>query len=296
MARYGGTSLKARVFVLLDGRHTEDRLSFGTNIFIMALIVLNVSTYIAGTVDWVDARYGEEILLFDAFCVAVFTVEYLLRVWSCTIDDRYSDPVRGGLRFMASPYALIDLFAILPFYLPVVVGEQGAARMLRIFRLFRLLKITRYSKSTSLITDVFRRKSRELAITGLVMGIWLVFVSTIMYYVERGAQPEAFSSIPAAIYWGIITLTTVGYGDVAPVTPLGRALGATIALLGIAIFALPAGIFASGFAEELDRRRRGKQYCPHCGEEVDDLSNEQPETDDRPPAIDHDHRHPEESP
>ena len=239
----------------------------------MALIVLNVSTYIVGTVTWVDARFGWHIFAFDVFCVAVFTVEYLLRVWCCTVDERYAAPVRGRLRFMVSPYALVDLFAILPFYLPFVIGEHGAARMLRVFRLFRLLKITRYSRSTSLITDVFRRKSRELAITALVMSIWLVFVSTIMYYVERDAQPEVFSSVPAAIYWGIITLTTVGYGDVVPVTPTGRALGSLIALLGIAIFALPAGIFASGFTEELAVRRRGTQYCPHCGEEVDALSH-----------------------
>lgn len=270
----GTNRFKQRVFVLLDGRHTGDRLSLGTNVFIMGLIVLNVGSYIAGTVAWVDARYGWYIFAFDVFCVAVFTLEYLLRVWCCTVDERYADPIRGRLRFMISPYALIDLFAIAPFYLPVVIGDHGAARMLRIFRLFRLLKITRYSKSTTLITDVFRRKGRELAITGLVMSIWLVFVSTLMYYAERAAQPEVFSSVPAAIYWGIITLTTVGYGDVVPVTPVGRALGAMIALLGIAIFALPAGIFASGFAEAIAERRRGTQYCPHCGEEVRQLSHE----------------------
>lgn len=265
---------KQRTFVLLDGTHTDDRFSFGTNLLIMTLIVLNVATYVAGTVDRVDAAYGQEILLFDAFCVFIFTIEYILRVWSCTVDERYADPVRGRLRFMVSPYALIDLFAIIPFYLPIVIGEHGAARVLRIFRLFRLLKITRYTKSTSLIVDVFRKKSRELAVTGLVMGIWLVFVSTIMYYIERGAQPEEFSSIPAALYWGVITLTTVGYGDVTPVTPLGQALGATIALLGIAIFALPAGIFASGFAEVIQERRRGGRYCPHCSKEVSHLRRE----------------------
>lgn len=274
MSTMGSEGIKHRVYVLLDGAHTDDRLSMGTNALIMALIVLNVSTYILGTIDWVDARFGWHIFVFDVFCVAIFTGEYLLRVWSCTVDERYAGPVRGRLRFMTSPYALIDLLAIVPFYLPIVIGDHGAARMLRVFRLFRLLKITRYSQSTSLITNVFRRKSRELAITSLVMGIWLVFVSTLMYYVERGAQPEVFSSIPASIYWAIITLTTVGYGDVVPVTTAGRALGALIALLGIAIFALPAGIFASGFAEEIAARRRGTQYCPHCGEEVDELSHE----------------------
>ena len=272
-----GTSYRAtkeRVYTLLDGSDTSDRWSLATNLFIMGLIVLNISTYIAGTVDWVDARWGWHIIAFDAFCVIVFTIEYLTRVWCCTVDERYSAPVRGRLRFMASPYALIDLMAILPFYLPVVIGEHGAARLLRIFRLFRLLKIARYSNSTSLITDVFRRKSQELVITVFVMSIWLVFVSSVMYYIERDAQPEVFTSIPASIWWGIVTLTTVGYGDVVPVTPLGRALGATIALLGIALFALPAGIIASGFTEELERRRRGKQFCPHCGEEIDDLVTE----------------------
>ena len=274
-------SLKGRVHVLLDGTNAESRLSLGTNLFIIGLIVLNVATYVAGTVDWIGARFGWHIYAFDVFCVVVFSVEYVLRVWSCTVDERYSSPIRGRIRFMLSPYALIDLLAILPFYLPVVIGEQGAERMLRIFRLFRLLKIARYSDSTTLITDVFRRKSHELGITILVMSIWLVFVSSLMYYVERDAQPEVFTSIPASIWWGIVTLTTVGYGDVVPVTPLGRAIGAIIALLGIALFALPAGIIASGFAEELDSRRRGDQYCSHCGKQVDDLDHEPPKEFDQ---------------
>ncbi len=280
MIRTGSSRLKRRIYVLLDGTDTSDRLSLGTNALIMGLIVLNVTTYVLGTINWVSARFGWYIYSFDVFCVAVFTIEYILRVWCCTVDERYAEPIRGRLRFMFSPYALIDLLAIVPFYLPVVIGEHGAARMLRIFRLFRLLKITRYTRSTTLITDVFRRKYRELAITGLVMSIWLVFVSSLMYYVERTVQPEVFSSIPASIYWGIITLTTVGYGDVVPVTPAGRALGALIALLGIAIFALPAGIFASGFAEEISARRSGTQYCPHCGEEVSELSHTPPEESD----------------
>ncbi|WP_345778538.1 ion transporter [Natrinema sp. DC36] len=277
MAMDSSRPLKERVYFLLDGSHRESWISFGTNLFIMALIVLNVATYIAGTVPWVSAQYGQLFDAFDVFCVSVFTVEYVLRVWSCTVNKRYSSPVRGRIRFMLSPYALIDLIAIFPFYLPIVLGEKGAERVLRIFRLFRLLKIARYSNSLTLITNVFRRKAEELLITVLVMSIWLVFVSSLMYYAERGAQPEVYSSIPAALWWGIVTLTTVGYGDVVPITPLGRALGAMIALLGIALFALPAGIIASGFAEELDRRRQGTQYCPHCGGEVDELTNRPPE-------------------
>ncbi|WP_226042999.1 ion transporter [Natrinema sp. DC36] len=113
----------------------------------------------------------------------------------------YSSPIRGRIRFMLSPYALIDLIAIFPFYLPILLGAQsGAERVLRIFRLFRLLKIVRYSSSLTVITNVFRRKAEELLITVLVMSIWLVFVSILMYYVERGAQPGVFTSIPAALW------------------------------------------------------------------------------------------------
>lgn len=261
-------AVRDRTHDVLDARHAHDPLSTAVNGLIAGLILLNVVAVVLLTVDDLAARYGAYFRAFDVFSVGVFTVEYLLRVWSCTADERFSGPVRGRVRFIFSPYALIDLLAILPFFLPIAVGSPGAPRLLRIARLFRMLKLVRYSASLRLLAAVFRRERRVLAAVGMGMGALLLVASSAMYFLERSAQPEAFDSIPAAMWWGVITLTTVGYGDVTPVTPLGRVLGGVVSVLGIAIYALPTAILVEGFREELDRRR-GAVECPHCGREVE---------------------------
>ena len=206
----------------------------------------------------------------EVVTVVIFTAEYLLRLWCCTEDPDFAHPLWGRLRFAVQPLVLIDLLAILPFYLPFVGHDL---RMARVMRLLRLLKLTRYSESMSIIGEVLRTRREALISTVFVGFVLLLFASGLMYLAEREAQPEGFSSIPAAMWWGMVTLTTVGYGDLFPVTPLGRGLGAVVALLGIGLFALPAGILGSAFVEELDRRRAGKpetQICPHCGAEIHD--------------------------
>jgi len=266
MTRYDAA--RRRVYDVLDARHAHDRLSIAVNGLIAGLILLNVVGVVLFTVDDLAARYGASFRAADAFFVAVFSVEYLLRVWSCTADERFSSPVRGRLRFALTPYALIDLVAILPFFLPVTVGVQGAPRLLRVARLFRMLKLVRYSRSLRLLGTVVRRERDVFVVVGAGMAALLVVASSAMYFAERGAQPEAFSSIPAAMWWGVITLTTVGYGDVYPVTPLGRVLGGFISVLGVAVFALPTAILVEGFREVLGRRGDVVE-CPHCGREID---------------------------
>ncbi len=261
-------AVRARTHDVLDARHTHDTLSAAVNGLIAGLILLNVLAVVLWTVDEFAAEYGAYFRAFDVFSVAVFTVEYLLRVWSCTADERFSGPVRGRVRFVLSPYALIDLLAILPFFLPVAVGSPGAPRLLRLARLFRMLKLVRYSASLRLLVAVFRRERTVLTAVGMGMSALLLVASSAMYFLERGAQPEAFSSIPAAMWWGVITLTTVGYGDVTPVTPLGRLLGGVVSVLGIAIYALPTAILVEGFREELGHRRDAVE-CPHCGRTVE---------------------------
>lgn len=263
-----GSGVRRRVYDVLDASRAGDRASLLTNAVIGGLILANATAVVAYTVGPVAARYGSAIRAFDAFCVAVFAVEYVLRLWSVTADPRYSRPIVGRLRFAATPYALIDLLAILPFFLPVVFGDPGAPRLLRLARLFRMLKLVRYSASLRLIAVVFRRERDELLVVAAAMFAVLVLSSSAMYFVERSAQPETFSSIPAAMWWGITTLTTLGYGDVYPVTPLGRVLGGVVAVLGVAIFALPTAILVEGFREELGRSDETVE-CPHCGETVD---------------------------
>jgi len=262
--------LKRRVYEVLEVAREGDVISRLFDVFITALILLNVLAVILETVESLAARYGPFFRVFEVFSVIVFTVEYLLRLWSCTVDERFKGFFVGRVRFAVTPLAVVDLLAILPFYAPVLIPyDLRFVRALRLLRFLRLLKIGRYSESIRIIADVLKAKKAELAIAALGELVLLVLASCLMYFVEHEAQPEAFSSIPAAMWWAVVTLTTVGYGDVYPVTPLGKFLGSMIALLGIAMFALPAGILASGFAERIRSHHGGKKIiCPHCKREI----------------------------
>ena len=248
---------KQRVFETLEKGTGDDKLSKRFDIFIMTLIILNVILVILETVEPIYLKYKHGLDLFEAVSVIIFTIEYLARVWTCTFMEKYQHPFWGRIRYIFSWVALIDLFAILPFYLPLVLAMDGRfMRILRLFRLVRLFKMGRYSTAFGLITKVFKRRKEELVISLTFLLVMLIFASGLMYYIEHEAQPEAFSSIPETMWWGVATLTTVGYGDVYPVTALGRFLGAIIAILGVGLFALPAGIIAAGFESELSKKRK----------------------------------------
>jgi voltage-gated potassium channel len=233
---------------------------------VMALIAMNVVAVMLQTVQTFAARYGALLRGFEVLSVSVFTVEYLLRLWTCTVRGDFRGPVTGRLRFMVTPLAAVDLLAILPFYLPMLLPfDLRFMRVLRLLRMLRVLKLGRYSESLRIIARVMRSKKEDLLVTAFATLILLVMASSFMYEAENSAQPEAFPSIPSTMWWAVVTLTTVGYGDVCPMTPMGKVLGSVIALLGIGLFALPAGILASGFSEELQGMRAAPAVCPHCG-------------------------------
>ena len=274
MSEQPGTAaapLKARVNAVLEGSPLVGTTARVFAAFITTLILLNVLAVVLATVEPVAARMGSVFHWFELFSIAVFSVEYVLRVWSCTAQDQYSNPGVGRLKYIMTPMALVDLFAVLPFYAPFLIrADLRFLRALRLLRLTRLLKLGRYSESLKTVTRVIRAKKEQLAAAVFVVAIMLVVASSAMYYLEHDAQPKTFSSIPAAMWWGVVTLTTVGYGDIYPVTTIGKIIGAMIALLGVGLFALPAGIMASGFAEELQSRREEKKTCPHCGRTIDE--------------------------
>lgn len=267
--------VKKQLYEILEKASTDNLPSRLFNIFIMSLISLNVIAVILETIENLSSQYMLFFWVFEVFSVSIFTIEYLLRLWICTTNNRFKDSIKGRVRFAVTPLALVDLISILPFYLPMIIPlDLRFIRALRLFRLFRLFKMGRYSESLKMLKNVFKEKKEELLITVFLVIILLLFSSSLMYFVENVAQPETFSSIPTAMWWGIVTLTTVGYGDVYPITPIGKLLGAIIALLGIGIFALPTGILASGFAEEIQRKQEKRRICPHCGNNID----EPPET------------------
>jgi voltage-gated potassium channel len=260
--------MRKRIYRILDVAADGDALSRWVDIFLVVLIALNISSVILETVS-VFKRFDYYFRIFEIFSIAVFSVEYLSRLWSCVEDERFSGGVKGRLRYVFTPMALIDLIAILPFYFSMLfVIDLRFLRIFRLFRALRLLKLSRYSKSLRLLGKVFSSKKEELGIVLLMILSILILSSSFLYYFENESQPEAFSSIPAAMWWGIATLTTVGYGDIYPVTPLGKIFGSLIALLGVCIIALPAGILASGFNEALKNEPKDN-ICPHCNKKID---------------------------
>lgn len=254
--------VKRRVREILDiPSPVGDRIGQAFDVFIVALIALNVVAVVLETVPEVEARAGAWLRLFEWLSLSVFVAEYALRVWSITSDPRYEGPVTGRLRFMATPFAIIDLLAIAPVFF---VGLD--LRFVRVLRLLRVLKLGRYSESLRVLIAVVRTRRRELTTSLFLVLLALLLTSSFMYYAEKDAQPDKFPSIPATFWWGVVALTTTGYGDVVPVTTMGKLMGGLTALLGVATIALPVGILASGFLDELQAGKAKKQAaCPHCG-------------------------------
>lgn len=263
--------VKLKVYDVLVDTSDDDVADKVVAAGLMVLIVLNVVAVILETVESINAEYGPFFVAFETFSVAVFAIEYILRLWIAPLDVRYARPVWGRVKYALTPMALIDLIAILPAVLPMFIAtDLRIIRALRVMRIFRLLKMPRYVQSLTTLDQVVRSKKEELIVTTTMIAIMLIFAGSLMYLIENEAQPAKFPDIPSALWWGIATLTTVGYGDVFPITPMGRLLGGVIAFLGIGIFALPTGILANGFAEHI--KRKGEKEClecPHCGESIE---------------------------
>jgi len=259
--------IQERLWQILEQPAERDMVSRAFHGILFTLIVANVLASILGTVPWMAQRWEWEFYLFECFSVAVFTAEYAARIWSCTIDARYASVLWGRIRFAATPLALVDLLAILPFYVMVGVSDLRMLRILRVARIFRIFKLDRYSKAIQVILGAIRDKREELALAAVILAVLNLMSASLIYFAEHEAQPDKFPDIPSALWWAVVTLTTVGYGDLCPVTPLGKAIAGFVAVLGIAMFALPAGILGAGFTEQIQKQRdqQPPRFCPHCG-------------------------------
>jgi voltage-gated potassium channel len=197
--------------------------------------------------------------VFEHISIAIFTIEYVLRVTLAPMLRPDYVGIRGRLRYMCTPVALIDGIILLPLLLPYIVTyDLIFLRVFRLMRIFLILRLGRWSEGLRILGVVLQKKSGELMAVLMVTGVILLMASSIMYFLERDAQPTVFTSIPASLWWGIITLTTVGYGDSAPITGMGRIIGGIIALMGVGLGALPAGIIASGMHDEMQERKKQK--------------------------------------
>jgi voltage-gated potassium channel len=257
------------------------------NVFIVVLIILNVIAVMLETVKSLHEKYYNVFYYFELFSVSIFTLEYILRVWSSNHEAKYKHSIWGRLKYMISPGALIDLLAILPFFLHLFIGmrvDLREIRMLRLLRVLRLFKLTAYTQSAHMIANVFRKRYKELAVAFVLTFFLIIIASCLIYFAEHehvvhekdqagniiSSIPSQFSSIPKTIWWSVVTLTTTGYGDMYPLTNLGKGLAILIMLTGIAFFALPAGIITAGFIDEFRSQRVKKtQRCPNCGEHIE---------------------------
>lgn len=247
-------TLRRRVYEIMEGARDGDRPAEIFDRVLITLIVLNVIAFMAETVPSIERQYGAWLDWFEAVSVGVFTVEYALRIWS-GVEVPYLkrlSPLQARLSWAQQPYLIVDLLAILPFYLQHLIGLDG--RIVRLLRVLRLLRLSRYSPAVHTLARVIYGERRALVGAVYLLIGAVIFASTGIYYFEHDAQPDKFSSIPASAWWAIATLTTVGYGDIVPITALGKAFGGIVMVTGLCILALPVAIISTGFAQEVGRR------------------------------------------
>ncbi|MAN63960.1 MAG: cyclic nucleotide-binding protein [Parvibaculum sp.] len=242
------------LYILLEAGKTGDKPSAIFDTFMVTLILANVVAFAAETDVRVAAVWGEELRLFNAVSIAIFTVEYALRLW-VAVDHPALKALpkwRVRLGYACNPQMLIDLLVILPFYLSFLVAID--LRVLRIFRLFRFLMLARYSPALYTMGQVVKSERRAILAAVIAMLGMLVFSASGIYLLEHKVQPEAFGSVMKSMWWALATLTTVGYGDVVPITTVGRFFGGLVMIFGLGMFAMPVAIISSGFAREIHRR------------------------------------------
>lgn len=259
-------SLRRRVYEVLDPEHHDGMLSRAANYVIYTLIFLTVVAIVLESVPSISHRCSTVFWRFEVATVVVFSVEYVLRLWTCVESPRYAPPLLGRIRYVFSPLAVIDLLAVLPFYLPFITANMLFLRSFRFLRLFRVAKLGRYSSGFRVLAKVLSAKRAELVVSMSVIFILTIISAIGMYYAEHEAQPQVFPDIPSSMFWAIEALTNVGHPD--PVTPIGRCMASLICVLGLAMLALPTGVLGAGFVEEFQSRNRYSVRCPHCGKDI----------------------------
>ena len=223
--------------------------------FIVIWVIVSVLAVILESVQGIHYLLNLEFIVLDAIAVSIFTLEYCLRMYCCVEEPGYKRAVSGRLKMAKSTSSIIDILAIAPFFLEVFLYHLIDLRFMRIFRLLRLLKLSRYTGATQSLSKVIAREWPVMAASTFIMLLLVVMTASLGFLFEHEAQPDKFENIPQAIYWAVITLASVGYGDISPVTPAGRAMTIVLSLIGIGIFAIPAAILSSAFTDQLKRDR-----------------------------------------
>lgn len=250
-----GRTFRQKVHALVFPSEYGGELHHMFDTFIVIWVIISVIAVVLESVQSIHYLLNLEFLILDAIAVSVFTLEYCLRLYCCVEEPGYQKAIAGRLKLAKSTASIIDLLAIAPFFLEVFLHHLFDLRFMRVFRLLRLLKLTRYTGATKSLSQVIAREWPVMAASAFIMLLLVVMTASLGYLFEHEAQPDKFENIPQSIYWAVITLASVGYGDISPVTPAGRAMTIVLALIGIGIFAIPAALLSAAFADQLKSDR-----------------------------------------
>ena len=246
-----GRTFRQKIHALVYPSEFGGNLHHIFDTFIMVCVLISVIGIVIESVQSIDHVMHLEFIVLDTVMVAIFSLEYITRLYCCVEQPGFQKALSGRWRHAKSPSLLVDLLAILPFFLEAFLNHLFDLRFLRVFRLIRLLKLTRYTGATATLTKVLAREWPVMSASIFIMLLMVVLTATLGYLFEHQAQPEKFENIPQSIYWAVITLASVGYGDISPVTPMGRIMTIILALMGIGIFAIPAALLSSAFTDQL---------------------------------------------
>jgi voltage-gated potassium channel len=263
--------MKKRIYNLVEKGAHGSKINLIFDYFIVALIILNVIAVALDTLTGVNAGLLQFLRIFEIFSIIIFTIEFLMRVYVSDITHPARNKFFSACKFIFSPYGLIDILAILPFYIPFIIKvDLRFLRVLRLVRFFRIFKISRYNSTLKLFWDVFREKKAEIQMTFFIATLLILVSAFTMYHVENPVQPDKFTNIFKSLWWTVATLTSIGNQDIAPITVLGKIISGLMSVMGIGLIALPTGIISAGFIEKIDKNKsqKKKEVCPHCGKEI----------------------------
>jgi voltage-gated potassium channel len=258
--------IKSRVNTILNTYPNEERTARLVRYFLAIFILANTIAVVVSTMPDLPHSFRAQLFAIISVCLTIFAIEYILRLWSCTNNPTFTGRAKDRLRYATSIYMIIDLISIIPIIFPFAFPNDYS--MLHIFRLlsiFKLVRYTRHSDALQLLNRVFFKKREIISFLVIFLVFEILFSSTVMYLVENAAQPDKFSSIPAAMWWAAMTVTTVGYGDIVPITPLGKTITGMVTIGGVLLLALPSAILAAGFMEE---RQKEQTHNNHYGTEA----------------------------
>jgi voltage-gated potassium channel len=259
-------SLKHRIFKVIDDHSNKQPLNRLFHGLLFSLIILSSLFLIFETVKPIASRFSILFIVFEWITVVFFTLEYVLRVYTCTELHAYQHGVLGRLKFVLTPLMLIDLLSIIPLYLLLFKSDYSGFYLFNIFRIIRLFKAIRYINAFKMVGAVFYHKKDQLLVSLVFISFAFVFLSSMIYIAEKDAQPIKFPDIPSSMWFTISTITSVGFGDVYPITTFGKFVAGIISISGLILFAIPMSILTSGFLKISNPEER--KSCPHCGKKI----------------------------